>query len=229
MDAYGALFGNDNDDWHKICPTRSLHGPSEEDNNELHKDAPSFSAWKVPREQHVKVTIDLAQEQSMKQLAREVNFIDSKLTDKFGSRQPHFEELLDEFFGERSEIYKVFEKHLPNFNFERYSPWLMTMFVCLAYGKSIEDLYSEYSFIDKCGLASPEKGQISVEGHIHGMFGPKARQDVKPFWLHIQDAINGVLHEWCIEGFDDGTREKKCVVDDDKLHQCQSQKGKTCI
>jgi hypothetical protein len=27
-----------------------------------------------------------------------------------------------------------------------------------------------------------------------------------------------MLCEWCIEGFDDGTRDKKCVVDDDKLH-----------
>jgi hypothetical protein len=48
----------------------------------------------------------------------EVNFINSKLTDKFGSRQPCFHELLNEFFGENSETYKVFEKHLPNFTFE---------------------------------------------------------------------------------------------------------------
>jgi hypothetical protein len=25
MDAYGASFGNDNDDWHEIYPIRSLH------------------------------------------------------------------------------------------------------------------------------------------------------------------------------------------------------------
>jgi hypothetical protein len=48
VDAYGASFGNDNEDQHKIYTIRSLYGPSEEDYNELDKDDPSFSAWKVP-------------------------------------------------------------------------------------------------------------------------------------------------------------------------------------
>jgi hypothetical protein len=154
---YGTSFGNNNDDQHEIYPIRDIYGPSEEDSNELDKDAPSFSAWKVPCNQHMKVTIDMACKESMKQLVKEIEFIDSKLKDRFGSRQPHFDELINEFFGERSELYKVFEKHLPNLNFERYSRWVTTMFVCLVYGKSIEDLYSKYSFIDKCGLASPEE------------------------------------------------------------------------
>lgn len=47
-------------------------GPSEEDSNAFDKDAPSFSAWKVPRNQRMKETIDMAREESMKQLAKVV-------------------------------------------------------------------------------------------------------------------------------------------------------------
>jgi hypothetical protein len=216
MDTYGTSFGNDNDNRHEIYPIRNIYGPSEEDRNELNKDAPSFSARKVPRNQRMKVTIDMACEESMKQLVKEIEFsIDSKLTDKFGSRQPCFDELINEFFGERSELYKVFEKHLPNLNFERYSRWVTTMFGCLAYGKSIEDLYSKYSFIDKHGLASPEEYKalwkdISMAClDVSSPGRPKARRDVKPFWQHVQDALKGMLHEWCIEGFDDGTSKRQ--------------------
>jgi hypothetical protein len=100
----------------------------------------------------------------------------------------------------------------------------MTMFVCLAYRKCIEDLYSKYSFIDKCSLASPEeykslwKDISMVCLDVSGPGWLKARQDVKPFWLHVQDALNGMLCEWGIEGFNDGTRGKKFVMDDNKLH-----------
>jgi hypothetical protein len=93
----------------------------------------------------------------MHQLVKEVDFIDSKLSGKFGSRQPHFDELLDELFGESSDMYEVFKKYRPTITFERYSHWLTTFFVCLAYGKSIKDLYTDYPFVDKTGLASLEE------------------------------------------------------------------------
>lgn len=158
LDAYGTSFGNDDDDRYEIYPTRSLYGLSKEDTEEsLAEGAPPFSSWKVPRDACMRVTVDMAREESLKQLVKEVEFIDSKLTRKFGSRQPCFDVLIEEFFGVNSDMHQVFKKHLPNCTFERYSRWLTTLFVCLAYGKSIEDLFSEYSFIDKTGLASPEE------------------------------------------------------------------------
>jgi hypothetical protein len=120
--------------------------------------------------------------------------------------------------------YEVFKKYLPTITSEHYSPWLTTFFVCLAYGKSIEDLYTGYSFVDKTGLASLEEYKsfwkdISLSClDVSGSGRPKAWPDVKPFWLHVQDALNGLLHEQCFEGFSNGSRNKKMVVDDDKLH-----------
>jgi hypothetical protein len=70
----------------------------------LTQDSPPYSSWISPRDQQVRVTVDMAHEEPMHQLVKEVDYIDSKLSGKFGSRQPHFDELLDEFFGESSDI-----------------------------------------------------------------------------------------------------------------------------
>jgi len=204
-----------------------VHGPaylSPEEDASLSEGAPSFASWSTPRDNAVKVTVDMARDESMKQLVDEIKFLDDKLKASFHTRKPKVEDLLEVFFGEESEIFRVFKKYLPNCNFDRYTRWLTTYLVCAAYGKSIEDLYSECSFIDKAGLASAEEYKrfwqdisvacldVSVPGK------PRAKRDVKPFWLHVQEAINMVLGEWCVEGYTDGSRKKKMVVDDDKLH-----------
>jgi hypothetical protein len=154
VDGFGIPYRNDDDERYEVYPMNAVLGISSDETEEsMKRGAPDISKWRN-QTQPMKVTVDMAHDISLHQLADEVNFIDSKLEAKFDTRKPDLEALMEEFFGPGSEIYKTFEKRVPNCTHDRFARWLCTFLCCAFEGKSIEILHCQESIANMTGMLS---------------------------------------------------------------------------
>ena len=93
VDGFGISYRNDDDERHEVYPMNAVLGmASDETEESMRMGAPDISRWRN-QTQPMKVTVDMARDVSLHQLADEVKFIDSKLEAKFDTRKPDLDAL----------------------------------------------------------------------------------------------------------------------------------------
>lgn len=199
--------------------------------NELAKDAPPISAWKTPSsDQSLYVTVDRAREQVGNQAQHEIDHIRERANSIIGVQDggghPGLRELANYLFGKGSRLFQCLRAEVPLFKdgdeqelHQMFCRCLGTFYYCCTYDQSLTDMNSEGSIISTETLATVDEYKLfweSLSNFDHNRNkGRKSNRVPKPLWRSIEDALNKVLHELFVEGFEG---KMEVTIDDDKVH-----------